>query len=91
MVAVTITVTNGGRDGMDYAENGTAAVATCGPASPLSGDDARDFNISNGGEVTLRTEGCGGRGHGQRVPGNGGGRRREARWEWWPSPSPSPT
>ena len=66
MVAVTVTVTNEDELGMvsgdatvDYAENGTAAVATYtadGPASAtwrLSGDDALDFTISNGGELTF--------------------------------------
>ena len=66
MVAVTVTVTNVDELGMvsgkataGYAENGTGAVATYtadGPASAtwtLSGDDAGDFNISNGGELTF--------------------------------------
>ena len=68
MVAVTITVTNEDELGMvsgdatvDYAENDTVAVATYtadGPASAtwtLSGDDAGDFTISNGGELTFRS------------------------------------
>ena len=44
----------------------------------LSGDDAGDFTISNGGELTFvpRLRGCGGRRYGQRVPGNGASQRR---------------
>ena len=63
---VTVTVTNvdelgtvSGEATVDYAENGTHAVATYtadGPASAtwsLSGDDAEDFAISTGGELTF--------------------------------------
>ena len=65
---VTITVTNvdegfevSGTAAVDYAENGTAAVATYSATDPesatitwsLEGDDAADFEISAGGMLTF--------------------------------------
>ena len=65
---VTVTVTDVNELGMvsgaatvDYAENGTGPVATYTASGPdaasarwsLSGDDAGDFTISNGGELTF--------------------------------------
>ena len=52
-----------GRNSMDYAEKGTGAVATYTASGPdaagarwsLLGDDAGDFNISSGGELTFRS------------------------------------
>ncbi len=69
-IDVTITVTNvdegfgvSGPAAMDYAENGTAAVATYSATDPesatitwsLEGDDAADFEISDGGVLTFKT------------------------------------
>ena len=67
-IDVTITVTNvdegfevSGPAAVDYAENGTAAVATYTATDPesatitwsLEGDDAADFEISTGGVLTF--------------------------------------
>ena len=67
-IDVTITVTNvdegfevSGPAAVDYAENGTAAVATYSATDPesatitwsLEGDDAADFEISAGGVLTF--------------------------------------
>ena len=69
-IDVTITVTNvdegfevSGRAAVDYAENGTAAVATYSATDPengaitwtLEGDDAADFEISAGGVLTFKS------------------------------------
>ena len=80
-----------GRNSMDYAENGTSAVATYTASGPdadatgvswsLLGDDAGDFSISNGGELSFRLspnyESAGGRRHRQRIHGHRPSRRRQ--------------
>ena len=65
---VTVTVTDmvelgmlEGMESISYAENGTDAVGTYTTSGPdtatwsLDGDDAEDFNISSGGELTFNT------------------------------------
>ena len=69
-IDVTITVTGvdetpviAGDAALNYAENGTAAVATYSATDPesatitwsLEGDDAADFEISAGGELTFKS------------------------------------